>query len=172
MKKVTTKAVYDYSKCTGCHTCTYVCPFYVVTNPLDRPLDKDQIPPCSNECLSFNDVEGFIFLTEQGKFLEAWRLIKQNNPFPAITGRVCYAHCEKKCNRGDFDKPLAINAIERFLGDLGHQRGWKMIPPQTSRRKESLLSDLARQDYLALITYLSWDTVLSFSRKSRRQEEC
>jgi Fe-S-cluster-containing hydrogenase component 2 len=75
MKKVTTKAVYDYSKCTGCHTCTYVCPFYVVTNPVDRPLEKDQTPPCRNECLSFNDVEGFITLTEQRKFFDAWKLI-------------------------------------------------------------------------------------------------
>jgi Fe-S-cluster-containing hydrogenase component 2 len=77
MKKVTTKAVYDFSKCTGCHTCTYVCPFYVVTNPTERPLDKEQTPPCRNECLSFNDVEGFIALTGQGRFEEAWQLIKK-----------------------------------------------------------------------------------------------
>ena len=136
MKKVTTKAVYDFDKCTGCHTCTYVCPFYVVTNPADRPLEKDQTPPCRNECLAFNDVEGFIALMGQGKFLEAWQLVKQNNPFPSITGRVCYAHCEKSCNRAKFDEPVAINALERFIGDLGHEKGWKMAPPQEKGKEK------------------------------------
>jgi NADPH-dependent glutamate synthase beta subunit-like oxidoreductase len=138
MKKVTTKAIFDFDKCTGCHTCTYVCPFYVVTNPADRPIEKDQTPPCRNECLSFNDVEGFITLTEQRKFFDAWKLIKQNNPFPAITGRVCYAHCEKNCNRASFDEPVSINALERFLGDLGQQYGWKIALPQI--RKEARIA--------------------------------
>ena len=129
MKKVTTKAVYDFTKCTGCHTCTYVCPYYAVTNPTERPLEKEQTPPCRNECLSFNDVEGFISLTGQGKFYEAWKLIKQHNPFPSITGRVCYAHCEKSCNRAKFDEPVAINALERFVGDLGHEKEWKVETP-------------------------------------------
>ncbi len=138
MKKVTTKAVYDLTKCTGCHTCSYVCPFYVVTNPTERPLQKEQTPPCRNECLSFNDVEGFIALTGQGKFQEAWQLIKNNNPFPSITGRVCYAHCEKSCNRAKFDEPVAINALERFVGDLGHEKGWKL--PSPAERKQGKIA--------------------------------
>lgn len=133
MKKVTTKAVYDLTKCSGCHTCTYVCPFYVVTNPQERPLEKEMIPPCRNECLAFNDVEGFIALIGQGRYREAWKLIKENNPFPAITGRVCYAHCEKACNRGEFDEPVAINALERFIGDMAHERGWSLSVPQSSK---------------------------------------
>lgn len=158
MKKVTTKAVYDFSKCTGCHTCTYVCPFYVVTNPDDRPLEKDQTPPCRNECLAFNDVEGFIALAGQGKFFDAWKLVKQNNPFPAITGRVCYAHCEKSCNRASYDEPVAINALERFLGDLGREKGWR-LPLQQAKRKERMAiigsgpSGLSCAYYLALQGY-------------------
>lgn len=134
MKKVTTKAAYDFTKCTGCHTCTYVCPFYVVTNPTERPLEKEQTPPCRNECLSSNDVEGFVALTGQGKFQDAWKLIKNTNPFPAITGRVCYAHCEKSCNRAKFDDPVAINTLERFLGDMGHEKGWKLESPSKKKR--------------------------------------
>ncbi len=158
MKKVTTKAVYDYSKCTGCHTCTYVCPFYVVTNPAERPIDREQTPPCRNECLASNDVEGFIALAGQGKFFEAWKLIKENNPFPAVTGRVCYAHCEKTCNRGQFDEPVAVNALERFLGDLAHQRGWKMSPPAARQDKKVAIigsgpAGLACAYYLALSGY-------------------
>jgi NADPH-dependent glutamate synthase beta subunit-like oxidoreductase/bacterioferritin-associated ferredoxin len=103
---------------------------------MDRPLEKDQTPPCRNECLSFNDVEGFIALMGQGKFFEAWQLIKQNNPFPSITGRVCYAHCEKSCNRAKFDEPVAINALERFVGDLGHEKGWEMAPPEKERNEK------------------------------------
>lgn len=158
MKKVTTKAVYDFSKCTGCHTCTYVCPFYVVTNPDDRPLEKDQTPPCRNECLAFNDVEGFIALAGQGHFFDAWKLVKQNNPFPAITGRVCYAHCEKSCNRASYDEPVAINALERFLGDLGREKGWK-LPLQQAKRKERMAiigsgpAGLSCAYYLALQGY-------------------
>ena len=158
MKKVTTKASYDYSKCTGCHTCTYVCPFYVVTNPTERPLEKEQTPPCRNECLSFNDVEGFIALTGQEKFYEAWHLIKQNNPFPSITGRVCYAHCEKSCNRAKFDEPVAINALERFIGDLAHEKGWKMIPLKEKRKERIAIvgsgpAGLSCAYYLALQGY-------------------
>jgi len=158
MKKVTTKAVYDFSKCTGCHTCTYVCPFYVVTNPDDRPLEKDQTPPCRNECLAFNDVEGFIALAGQGQFFDAWKLVKQNNPFPAITGRVCYAHCEKSCNRASYDEPVAINALERFLGDLGREKGWR-LPLQQAKRKERMAiigsgpAGLSCAYYLALQGY-------------------
>lgn len=158
MKQVTTKAVYDFSKCTGCHTCTYVCPFYVVTNPAERPLEREQTPPCRNECLSFNDVEGFIALTGQGRFQEAWTLIKKTNPFPAITGRVCYAHCEKSCNRSNFDEPVAINALERFLGDLGHQQGWKLaVSPLKKRGKVAIIGSgpagLSCAYYLALAGY-------------------
>ncbi len=158
MKKVTTKAVYDLSKCTGCHTCTYVCPFYVVTNPGDRPLEKEQTPPCRNECLAFNDVEGFITLTGQGKFHEAWKLINESNPFPAITGRVCYAHCEKNCNRSSFDEPVAINALERFIGDLGYEKGWKRSVAETSPKGKAAVigsgpAGLSCAYYLALQGY-------------------
>ena len=158
MKKVTTKAVYDFTKCTGCHTCTYVCPFYVVTNPTERPLEKEQTPPCRNECLSFNDVEGFIALTGQGKFQDAWKLIKNTNPFPAITGRVCYAHCEKSCNRAKFDEPVAIKALERFLGDMGHEKGWKHAPPSKKKREKIAIigsgpAGLSCAYYLALQGY-------------------
>jgi len=48
MKKVTTKASYDFTKCTGCYTCTYVCPFYVVTIPTERPLHC-AVPPIYDE---------------------------------------------------------------------------------------------------------------------------
>ncbi len=158
MKKVTTKAVYDLAKCTGCHTCTYVCPFYVVANPTERPLQKEQTPPCRNECLSFNDVEGFVALSGQGKFQEAWNLIKQNNPFPSITGRVCYAHCEKSCNRAKFDEPVAINALERFIGDLGHEKGWKPARPSEKKKEKIAIigsgpAGLACAYYLALKGY-------------------
>ena len=158
MKKVTTKAVYDFSKCTGCHTCTYVCPYYAVTNPMDRPLQKEQTPPCRNECLSFNDVEGFISLTGQGRFYEAWKLIKQNNPFPSITGRVCYAHCEKSCNRSKYDEPVSINSLERFLGDLGHEKKWKMETPRAQDQGKMAIigsgpAGLSCAYYLALQGY-------------------
>jgi NADPH-dependent glutamate synthase beta subunit-like oxidoreductase len=56
-------------------------------------------------------------------FAQAWSIIADVNPFPAVLGRVCPHPCEAHCNRGELDQPLAINAMERFLGDWGIRHG-------------------------------------------------
>lgn len=86
----------------------YVTPFY-----------QEKVAPCVEGCPAGEDIVAQLYLISQGKLIEAWRLLRLENPMPAVCGRVCFHPCEKSCNRGQFDEPLAINALERFLGDFG-----------------------------------------------------
>jgi 2-oxoacid:acceptor oxidoreductase delta subunit (pyruvate/2-ketoisovalerate family) len=83
-----------------------------------RPFYEDKTPPCSAACPVGNDIVAFIQKTTQGDFEGAWNLIKEENPFPGICGRVCFHPCESKCNRGAYDEPIAIHALERFVSDF------------------------------------------------------
>ena len=62
-----------------------------------------------------------------------------DNPFPAIHGRVCYHPCESVCNRAELDSPVSIHAVERFLGDLALERGWRFDPPPVRSGKRVLV---------------------------------
>ena len=83
-----------------------------------RPFYEDKTPPCSAACPVGNDIVAFIQKTTQGDFEGAWNLIKEENPFPGICGRVCFHPCESKCNRGAYDEPIGIHALERFVSDF------------------------------------------------------
>lgn len=73
--------------------------------------------PCKSTCPSHISVQGYIRLASQGKYKEALKLIKKDNPFPAVCGRVCPHACESQCTRGGLDEPLAIDPIKRFIAD-------------------------------------------------------
>jgi NADPH-dependent glutamate synthase beta subunit-like oxidoreductase len=83
-----------------------------------RPFYEDKTSPCSAACPAGNDIVAFIQKIAQGDFEGAWNLIKEENPFPGICGRVCFHPCESKCNRRDYDEPIAIHALERFVSDF------------------------------------------------------
>lgn len=95
--------------------------------PSFRPRQVEKTAPCQVGCANCGDIRGWIgtvaqrhktgLSTEQA-FAGAWRLIADVNPFPATLGRICPHPCENHCNRSDLDEPLAINAMERFLGDF------------------------------------------------------
>jgi 2-oxoacid:acceptor oxidoreductase delta subunit (pyruvate/2-ketoisovalerate family) len=102
-----------------------------------RPRYVVRTPPCNEACPAGNDVEGFMFLTRERKFREAWELIKEENPFPGVCGRVCFHPCESSCNRREYDEALAIHEVERFLAES--QRDAKREPrPHSVRRKEKI----------------------------------
>jgi len=84
-----------------------------------RPVYRDKMPPCNNACGTNEKIQGYLDLVKRGKYLDAYALIKEDMPFPSITGRVCYHPCEQACNRGQHDEAISIRAVERFLGDLG-----------------------------------------------------
>ncbi len=82
-----------------------------------RPKYESKVPPCNQGCPAGNDVEGFVKLVGEKEYEKAWRLLKEENPFPGVCGRVCYHPCETVCNRLKFDQSIAINLLERFTAD-------------------------------------------------------
>ena len=82
--------------------------------------------PCQHTCPVELDVPGYISLIKEGKFVEAYALIKQRNPLPAICGRVCHHPCELKCNRAQVDESLAIRDLKRFAADYTYNTGAKV----------------------------------------------
>ncbi len=93
------------------------------------PRYLTQTPPCNQQCPAGNDVEGFIRLMEKGAIAEAAQLIREENPFPAVCGRVCYHPCETGCNRTQFDDPVAIHSLERVAAE----QPFPATPPETGR---------------------------------------
>ncbi len=120
-----------------------------------RPIYVDHHPPCNQACPAGENIQGWLFEAEEGKYEEAWRKIMQDNPFPAIHGRVCYHPCETACNRGQLDEVVSIHAIERFLGDYAIDRGWQMEPGVSSGKRVLVVgagpSGLSAAYHLALL---------------------
>ncbi len=75
------------------------------------------ISPCQNACPAGVNVPGYIALVAAGRIRDAYNLIRKENPFPAICGRVCTHPCESKCRRGQLDEPVAISDLKRYVAD-------------------------------------------------------
>jgi 2-oxoacid:acceptor oxidoreductase delta subunit (pyruvate/2-ketoisovalerate family) len=88
-----------------------------------RPSYVSLQAPCSKACPLGQDISFYLTSLADGKPQEAWQKILEANPFPSICGRVCHHPCETDCNRKEYDGALAINALERFLGDWGMKEG-------------------------------------------------
>ncbi|MDR1271954.1 MAG: FAD-dependent oxidoreductase [Clostridiales Family XIII bacterium] len=84
--------------------------------------------PCKTNCPAHIAVQGYIKLAAQGEYTEALKLIKMENPFPAICGAVCNRRCEDACTRGDIDEPLAIDDIKKFIAAQDLNKGVRFIP--------------------------------------------
>jgi 2-oxoacid:acceptor oxidoreductase delta subunit (pyruvate/2-ketoisovalerate family) len=104
-----------------------------------RPLYVDRLPPCNNACPSGENIQAWLYEAESGNYEAAWRVLVQDNPFPAVMGRVCYHPCETSCNRGQLDEAVGINSVERFLGDEAIKRGWKFDEPKQLSGKKVLI---------------------------------
>jgi len=101
-----------------------------------RPVYLDRLPPCNNACPAGENIQAWLFHAEGGDYEAAWRELTQNNPLPAVMGRVCYHPCEDSCNRGKLDAAVGINSVERFLGDEAIKRGWTFpAPPKESGKR-------------------------------------
>jgi NADPH-dependent glutamate synthase beta subunit-like oxidoreductase len=96
-----------------------------------HPIYVDLLPPCNHACPAGENIQAWLSLATEGLFKEAWETILQDNPLPAVHGRVCYHPCETSCNRGRLDAPVSIHAVERFLGDKALQEGW--VPRATAQ---------------------------------------
>ena len=84
--------------------------------------------PCKTECPAHIGIQGYIKLAAQGKYTEALELIKKENPFPAVCGRICNRRCESACTRGDIDEPIAIDDIKRFIAEQDLSRDRRFVP--------------------------------------------
>ena len=104
-----------------------------------RPVYLDRLPPCNHQCPAGENIQAWLFHAESGDYQQAWRKLVQDNPFPAIMGRVCYHSCEGACNRGKVDAPVGINSVERFLGDEAIAKGWQFEPVPTATGKKVLV---------------------------------
>ena len=105
----------------------------------ERPVYLDRLPPCNNACPAGENIQHWLYLAEEGRYEEAWRQIMQDNPFPAVMGRVCYMPCEGACNRGQLDESVGINSVERFLGDQGLMYQWKVEPGEDTGKKVMII---------------------------------
>jgi NADH-quinone oxidoreductase subunit H len=125
--------------------------------------DERKHAPCIDACPASVDVQGYVAYASQGKFKEAVELIRETNPFPITCGRVCTHPCEKACNRGCFDTPIAIRDIKRFVTDYEMSRGGGDVTPYPRTKEEKVAvvgagpggltaaRDLARMGYEATV---------------------
>ena len=147
----------DISKCTGCGDCANVCPV-TVSNAFNEGLDERKaiyrnfpqaIPsafaiekigtaPCKAACPTHISVQGYVALIGEGKYKEALKLIKQENPFPAVCGRVCNHPCEAACKRGEVDEPVSIMYLKRFVADLDLNDETKFVPEIKEKRDKKV----------------------------------
>ncbi len=87
----------------------------------ERPVYVDRLPPCNDACPAGENVQAWLYEAEEGEagYERAWRKLMEDNPLPAVMGRVCYHPCETACNRGRLDEAVGIHAV----GALPRRRG-------------------------------------------------
>ena len=90
--------------------------------------------PCKAACPAHIAVQGYIKMAAEGRYLEALKLIKQDNPFPAVCGSICNRHCEDVCTRGDVDRAVAIDEIKKFIAEQELKEENRYIPAPKPRR--------------------------------------
>ncbi|WP_374363889.1 NAD(P)-binding protein [Cloacibacterium sp.] len=97
------------------------------------------LPPCNQACPAGENIQEWLSLAQEGKVEDAWRKLTEQNPLPAIHGRVCYHPCENSCNRKDLDTSVSIHAVERFLGDEALKNDWQFTPISFSSGKKIMI---------------------------------
>jgi len=161
----------DLDKCTGCGECEESCPVEVLSEfeegltnrkaiyrlypqvvPNVFTIDKNgNKPPCRLACPAGVNVQGYIALISQGKFKEAYDLIRERVPFPGVLGRICHHPCEEKCNRKDFDEPLAIASLKRFVADYVAEHQEEILSSKEGEEKEPEEPLKIREEKVAII---------------------
>jgi heterodisulfide reductase subunit A-like polyferredoxin len=145
----------DIDKCTSCGECANVCPIEVPSEqdfgiatrkaaykkypqaiPGAYAISKRGTAPCKATCPAHVSIQGYIALINQGKYREALELFRDAHPFPGVCGRVCHHPCESACTRNDYDEPLAIRELHRFLADWEKQEEEKILPEAAEEKRD------------------------------------
>ena len=142
----------DPKKCNACGDCVEVCPV-LLPNEFDRGMGTRKaifrlypqaipnvygiskaggVAPCKDGCPAGVNTQGYVALIAQKKFKEAYDLIFQRCPLPAVCGRVCQHPCQTNCNRKDLDQPVSVRDLKRFAADYvhAHRDEFTDAPPQ------------------------------------------
>ena len=115
--------------------------------PRYRPQQVEKLAPCEAACASGSDIRTWIGLVAQRgqtgmekeeAYSEAWRTLTDANPFPSVLGRICPHPCEFGCNRSGNDGAVAVNSLERFLGDWAIEKGLRYDMVDTEPKPESI----------------------------------
>ena len=93
--------------------------------------------PCKTKCPAHIAVQGYIKMAAQGRYMDALKLIKQDNPFPAVCGSICNRQCEDACTRGSIDRAVAIDEIKKFIAEQELHAEKRYIPKVISKRSEN-----------------------------------
>jgi heterodisulfide reductase subunit A-like polyferredoxin len=138
----------DPARCTACGDCAEACPIsvpdlfnaglaqrraayklYPQATPNAFAIEKRGTSPCREACPLHQRSQGYVALIRERRYQEAYRSIKEDNPFPGICGRICKHFCEEECSRGLADAPVSIMALKRFVVD----RVWSEEPEPVQR---------------------------------------
>jgi len=142
----------DVDECTGCGDCAAVCPIhrpdqfnvglserqaiyrlYPQAIPNAYVIEKRGVAPCRDACPASQRAQGYIALIREGRYEDALRVIKEDNPFPGVCGRICNRRCEDACSRGKLDEPINIRALKRFVTDRVYAQP-RVVPQVVERR--------------------------------------
>ncbi len=99
--------------------------------------------PCKTNCPAHIAVQGYIKLAAMGRYQDALELIKKENPFPAICGRVCPKFCEDACTRGDIDDPIAIDDIKKFIAEQDMKAVHRFVPKMVNQTGKKFTEKIA-----------------------------
>lgn len=106
-------------------------------NPDYRENFKDTVDtgtaPCKAACPAHVPVQGYLKLAAQGRYTEALELIKKENPFPAVCGRICNKRCETECTRASVDEAVAIDEVKRFIADHDMHEDTRFVPKMVNQ---------------------------------------
>ncbi|MBL7064971.1 MAG: FAD-dependent oxidoreductase [Anaerolineae bacterium] len=130
-------------ECTGCGDCATACPIirpdqfniglserraayklYPQAIPNAYVIEKRGRAPCRDACPIHQRAQGYVALIQEGRYADAYRTIREENPFPSICGRVCNHKCEDACSRGQVDEPVNIMRLKHFVAD------WALAHPE------------------------------------------
>ena len=137
----------DVDECTGCGDCAAVCPvvrpdrfnegmterraiykLYPQAIPNAYVIEKRGRAPCRDACPIAQRAQGYIALIREGRFADAYRTIREENPFPSVCGRICNHRCEDACSRGKVDAPVSIMRLKRFVADWAREHPDEVLP--------------------------------------------